>query len=311
MNPFSFTVGGTAKEAVNNIFLFIVAVSVILLLLVTFLMIFFAVKYRRKKHPESEPVKQNTWLEIVWTLIPLILVLGMFFYGYEGFKLMRSVPEDAMVVKVTGRMWNWSFEYANGKRTDKLYVPIGKNIKLEMRALDVLHSLYIPTFRIKEDLVPGKETYLWFKPQTVGPADIFCAEYCGQRHAYMLSQVIVMEEEDFNKWYRQEEEKKAGLEELMKLPAVKLMDEQGCLSCHALDSPKGEQVPLKGIFGQERTVIKEGKEINVIADEDYLKRAILEPGVEVLKGQIDMMEPVTGLSEEQLKMIIDFLKEYK
>ena len=311
MNAYTYTVGGTAKEAVNNVFLFIVVTSVILLLLVTFLMIYFAVKYRRKKHPQSEPVKQKTWLEIVWTLVPTLLVLGMFFYGYEGFKLMRNVPEDAMKIKVTGRMWDWSFEYENGRRTDKLYVPLGKNIKLEMKSLDVIHSLYIPAFRIKEDLVPGRETYLWFKPQTVGPADIFCAEYCGQRHAYMLSQVIVMGETEFDRWYHQEENKQIELADLMKIPAVKLMDDNGCLSCHSLDSPKGEQIPLKGIFGQKRIVIKDGKEVEVVVDEDYLKRALLEPDAEVIKGQVNMMEPVEDLGEEQLKMIIDFLKGYK
>jgi cytochrome c oxidase subunit 2 len=307
----TYTVGGTAKEAVDNIFLFIIVVAVVLLLLVTILMIYFAFKYNHKRHPESRPVKQNVWLEILWTVIPTILALTIFFYGFEGFKLMRTVPEDALKIKVTGRMWDWSFEYANGRQTDKLYVPKDKNIKLEMKALDVLHSLYIPAFRIKEDLVPGKETYLWFKPQTLGPADIFCAEFCGQRHAYMMSQVIVMEPDEFDKWYREADDKQAARDELMKLPAVKLMDDYGCLSCHSLDVPEGDQVPLKGIFGQERIVIKAGKPVTVKVDEDYLKRALLQPGLEVIKGQIDMMEPVKDLSAEQLKMIIDFLKEYK
>ena len=309
MNSYTYTVGGTAKEAVNNIFLFIVVISVILLLLITFLMIYFAIKYSRKRHPQSEPVKQRTWLEIVWTLVPTLLVLGMFFYGYEGFKLMRNVPEDSMIVKVTGRMWDWSFQYDNGRRTDKLYVPIGKNIKLEMKSVDVLHSLFIPAFRIKEDLVPGQETYLWFKPQSVGPADIFCAEYCGQRHAYMLSQVIVMEEKEFNDWYQ--EGVKTQMEELMKVPAVKFMEDYGCLECHSLDASKGERVPLKGIFGQKRTVIKDGKEVEVVADEAYLRRALMEPEVEILKGQFNQMEPAEDMSEEELKMILDFLKEFK
>jgi len=311
MIGFTYTVGGTAKEAVNNVFLFIVVTSVILLLLVTFLMIFFAIKYRRKKHPQSEPVKQRTWLEIVWTLVPTLLVLGMFFYGFEGFNLMRTVPKDAMIVKVTGRMWDWSFEYANGRRTDKLYVPLGKDIKLEMKSIDVIHSLYMPAFRIKEDVVPGRQTYLWFKPQTLGPADIFCAEYCGQRHAYMLSQVIVMGEPEFNKWYHEEEEKQTAHADLMKIPAVKLMDDYGCLGCHSLDTPEGEQIPLKGIFGQNRTVIKDGKEVEVLVDEAYLRRALLEPDAEIIKGQVSMMDPVNDLSQEQIKMIIDFLKGYK
>lgn len=308
-----YTVGSTVSEAVDNVFLFIIIISVILLLVVTFLMVYFAVKYSRKKHPKSEPVKQKTWLEIVWTVIPVILVLAMFFYGYKGFLLIRQVPEDALTIKVTGRMWDWSFEYENGKRTDKLYVPLGQNVKLLMKSVDVIHSFYIPAFRIKEDLVPGKETYLWFKPQTVGPADIFCAEYCGQRHAFMMSQVMVMEKEEFKKWYQYDEKSQleAQMEELKKIPAVKLMDDYGCLSCHSIDDSKGEHIPLKGIFGEKKTVIKDGKEIEIVVDEAYLRRALLDPGAEVVKGQINQMESVTDLSEEQLQMIIDFLKEHK
>jgi cytochrome c oxidase subunit 2 len=179
-----------------------------------------------------------------------------------------------------------------------------------MKSVDVVHSFYIPEFRIKEDLVPGEETYLWFKPQTVGPADIFCAEYCGQRHAYMMSQVMVMEKDEFEKWYRQDI-KQTPMEELAKIPAVKLMDDYGCLDCHSIDDSKGERLPLKGILGQKKIVVKEGKEIEVIVDEAYLRRALLEPGAEVVKGQINQMEPATDLSEKELQMIIDFLKELK
>jgi len=306
-----YTVGATIGEAVDNVFWFIVIASVILLLLVTGLMIYFAVKYSRKKHPESEPVKQRLWLEILWTAIPTVLVLFMFYYGYEGFKLMRDVPEDAMVVKVTGRMWDWRFEYVNGKTSEKLYVPVGKAIKLELKSVDVLHSFFMPAFKIKEDVVPGKETYLWFKPQTVGSADIFCAEYCGQRHAYMLSQVIIMKEDDFRSWYDKKQEPIDSLTLHKESPAFKLMDEQGCLSCHSVDDSGGELIPLKGLFGKKKIVIKDGKEVEVLVDEAYLRRALLEPGAEVAKGQIDQMEPVEDLTDEQLQMIIDYLKELK
>lgn len=307
-----YTVGATVSEAVDNTFWFITLISVFLLLLVTFLMIYFAIKYNRKRHPEPKPVKESMWLEIVWTLIPTVLVLAMFYYGLEGFRLMRDVPEDAMIVKVYGRMWDWSFEYDNGRRTDKLYVPKGKNVKLEMISLDVIHSLYIPAFRVKEDLVPGRETYLWFKPQTTGPTDIFCAEFCGQRHAFMLSQVIVMEQAEYDKWYAEQEKPVDEMEELKKNPAVALMDDYGCLECHAVDASKGERISLKGIFGQKRFVLnRDGSETEVVVDEAYLRRALLEPGVEVVKGQADSMEPAEDLTEEQLKEIIDFLKTHK
>lgn len=307
-----YTVGATVSEAVDKTFWFIIIVSVILLLLVTFLMIFFAIKYSRKRHPKPEPVKQNMWLEVVWTLIPTLLVLAMFYYGIEGFRVIRNVPEDAMKVKVYGRMWDWTFEYADGRRTNKLYVPKGKSVKLEMKSLDVIHSLYIPAFRIKEDLVPGRETYLWFKPQTTGPTDIFCAEFCGQRHAFMLSQVIVMEEDEFDKWYKAGEAPPDEMAELVKIPAVVLMNDHGCLECHSVDASKGERLPLKGIFGQTRVVmLKDGSEKEVLVDEDYLRRALLEPGVEVVKGRADEMEPASDLTEDQLKQIIEFLKGHQ
>ena len=306
-----YTVGDSIGNAVSDIFWYIVIASIILLLLVTGLMIFFAVKYSRKRHPKPEAVKQRAWLEIVWTAIPTVLVLSMFYYGYEGFKLMRTVPKDAMTIKVTGRMWNWAFDYPNGKHTDNLYVPIDTPIKLELKSTDVLHSFHMPAFRIKEDVVPGKDNYLWFKPNSLGSADIFCAEFCGQRHAYMLSKVIVLKKDEFDKWYNEGALIKSRLDEVMKSPAVKLMDEHGCLSCHALEIPVGEQVPFKGIFGKKQIVVKDGKEVEVTVDEAYLRRAILEPGAELRKGFPNMMDPVTDLSEEQLKLIIDFLKEYK
>lgn len=307
-----YTVGANVPEAVDKAFWFIIVISVILLLLVTSLMIFFAIKYNRKRHPKPQPVKQSMWLEIVWTLVPTILVLGMFYYGVEGFRVIRNVPKDAMIVKVYGRMWNWAFEYANGRRTDKLYVPKGKSVKLELLSLDVIHSLYIPAFRVKEDVVPGRKTYLWFKPQTTGPTDIFCAEFCGQRHAFMLSQVIVMEKAEFDKWYAEQDKPVDEMAELKKIPAVALMEDHGCLECHSIDASKGERIPLKGIFGKKRFVLnRDGSETEVVADEAYLRRSLLEPGAQVLKGQADSMEPVEDLTEEQLKMIIDFLETHK
>jgi len=298
-----YTVGNTISDAVDNVFLFIVIASVILLLLVTGLMIFFAIKYSRKRHPEPEQVKEHMWLEILWTAIPTVLVLFMFYFGYEGFLMMRTVPDDAMKVNVTGRMWDWSFEYENGKRSDKLYVPKDKPVKLLMKSVDVIHSFFIPAFRIKEDVVPGRETFLWFKPQALGPADIFCAEFCGQRHAYMLSQVIVMTPEEFAQWYKLEAEKVPEV--------VALMEELGCLDCHSLDASAGDRLSLKGIFGTVRTVLVNGDAKEVVADEDYIRRSILTPSAEILKGQDDAMVVPEDITQEQIEQIVQYLKTQK
>jgi cytochrome c oxidase subunit 2 len=190
-----------ASQEVDSIFIFITGISAFLLLLVTGMMIYFVFRYRARKHPKSENITGNTTLEIVWTVVPLILVLAMFFYGWHGFKVMRNTPDNAMTIKVTGKMWKWSFEYENKKTSDSLlYVPQGKPIKLELNSTDVNHSFFIPEYRIKEDAVPGRTNYLWFYPEKTGVYDIFCAEYCGMSHSYMLAKLIVISEKEFSTW---------------------------------------------------------------------------------------------------------------
>lgn len=189
-------------QLVDDSFIFILVISVFLLVGVTAAMIYFVIRYSEKRNPvPDQTLTGNTTLEIAWTVIPLLLVLAMFFYGYEGFRVMRNPPLDAMVVKVTGKMWFWHFEYANGKQNDTtLYLPSGKNIKFELTSTDVTHSFYIAAFRTKEDCVPGRITYMWFNTTKEGTWDIECAEYCGMNHSYMLGKVKVVPEKEFNEW---------------------------------------------------------------------------------------------------------------
>lgn len=190
------------SNQVDNIFILIISISLFFLLIVAASMVYFVIKYNRKKHPVASNITGNTTLEILWTVIPLILVMIIFYYGWSGFRSMRDVPPDAMVIKVTGKQWIWSFEYDNKKTTDSnLYVPAGKPIKMEIRSNDVNHSFYLPDFRIKEDAVPGRVNYLWFYPAKEGQYQIMCAEYCGLNHAYMLGKLIVMPQDKFWQWY--------------------------------------------------------------------------------------------------------------
>ena len=305
-----FNVGTTTVEAVDNVLIFILVISVALLLLITGLMIYFAFKYNHKRHPEPKPVKQHLWIEVVWTVIPTILVLMMFWYGYEGFKLMRDVPEDAMTVEVTGRMWDWSFEYENGKRTTELIVPVNKPVKTLLKSIDVVHSFYIPAYRVKEDVVPGLETYLWFQPDEVGEVDIFCAEFCGQRHAYMITVVKVLPQAEFDKWYNTEEKKeeKAGPD-----PAIALMEETGCFDCHNMgNNSTPAMLSLKGLIGQKRIVLVNDVEKEITIDEDYIRRSITDPQAEVVKGQDgEAMELPEELTAEQIETIVRYLKAQK
>ncbi len=202
-----FSGGSNFIKDVDGVFLFILAISLVLLLLITFLMVFFVIKYNRKKNPQPKNISGNIWLEVLWTVIPTVLVLGMFYYGWVGYKKMKDVPSNAMIVKVTAQMWLWEFFYSNGLKTDTLYVPQNKAVKAELSSKDVNHSFYIPAFRIKKDVIPLKDNYLWFIADQVGSYDIACAEYCGLKHSYMYSKVVVMPEDEFNNWFTEASKK--------------------------------------------------------------------------------------------------------
>ena len=189
-------------ESVDNSFIFIVVISAILLLGITAAMLYFVFRYSEKNNPKpDQSITGSTTLEILWTIIPLFLVLAMFFYGYEGFKEMRNIPPNAMLVKVTGKMWFWHFEYENKKTSDTLLVlPQGKDVRFELQSADVNHSFYVPAFRTKEDCVPGRTNHMWFHTTNAGIYDIECAEYCGMNHSYMLGKLKIVPEAEFLEW---------------------------------------------------------------------------------------------------------------
>ncbi len=190
-------------ESVDFVMLYIVGISVVLLLGITAVMIYFVFKYNRKKGHEPVDIHGNMLLEIVWIAIPTILVLSMFYFGYTSFRETREIPKNAFMVKVEAMMWKFSFKYPNGKQTDTLYVPNNTPIGLEMQSVDVNHAFYIPAFRIKEDIIKGKVTNLYFTPQSQGHYDVACAEYCGLNHSMMYTAVKVVSKEKFDKWYNE------------------------------------------------------------------------------------------------------------
>lgn len=187
-------------KSVDFAFFFIIAVSVFFLVLITFLMIYFVFKYNRKRNPKAKNIHGSVPLEILWTVIPTVLVLFMFYFGWIGYKEMSSIPKDAMVVDVTAQMWKFSFKYANGRVSDTLYVPVNKPVKVVLNSLDVNHAFYIPAFRVKKDVIPGRQNTAWFTATEEGSFTIFCAEYCGLNHSYMYTQVVAIPESNFNTW---------------------------------------------------------------------------------------------------------------
>ncbi len=251
-----------------------------------------------------EEVKENLLLEIIWTVIPTILVMLMFYLGWVNFDYIRAPPRDAMTVNVTARQWSWLFEYEDGRKSDVLRVPLGKPVKLILTSQDVIHSLFIPAFRIKEDCVPGMKTHLWFNATEAGTYDIFCTEYCGVGHSHMLSKVIVMPVSDFGNWY-----KTAGAPGAMN-KGFQLLESKGCLGCHTTDGTKKIGPTFKGLFKNKVTVITDGKERTITADEDYIKKSILQPGADVVKGFPNIMPaiPVTG---EESETIVEYMESLK
>lgn len=302
-----FIIASDYANKVNNVFLFIVCISVILLGIITFLMIYFVIKYDKKRNPVATNIEGNTVLEIIWTIIPTILVLAMFYYGFVVFKEARSAPKDSLVIKVTAQMWSWSYEYDNGKKSQVLYVPLNKPVKLMLYSLDVIHSFFIPAFKIKEDVLPSKLNYLWFQPNKIGSYNVFCAEYCGLNHSHMLSKIIVISLKDFNDWY-------AGKKNFAKQEnkGLQLLKEKGCFSCHTTDGSILVGPSFLGIFGTKTLVLTNGKEREIVVDETYIKKSLEDPGADVVKGFQPIMPSQKGLlNEKEISEIIKFIKELK
>jgi cytochrome c oxidase subunit 2 len=290
--------------SVDSVFFFILGISVALLAGVTGAMLYFVVRYSRKRNPHPEDIADNLWLEIFWTVVPTLLVLVIFWVGWKGFQYMRTVPPDAMLVKVTGRMWSWSFVYENGKQSSVLNVPLQKPVKLAITSADVLHSLFIPAYRIKEDAVPGMETYLWFLPDEIGTYDLFCTEYCGTGHSGMITKIAVLSPKDFEQWY-------GSADSTTHLPdGAKLIQEKGCIACHSLDGSAKIGPTLRGLFGRKETVVASGKERTITVDEGYIMRSIKDPAADIAKGFPPIM-PAIPMSDDEMREIVEHLKTLK
>lgn len=289
---------------IETSFLIITAACVVLLVAVTITMLVFIYKYNRRRNPVPEDIGENLPLEVAWTVLPTLLVLGMFYFGWVDFDYIRNPPKDAMPIDVIARQWSWTFKYQDGRQTDTLRVPVGRPVKLVMTSEDVIHSLFIPAYRIKEDCVPGLKTHLWFNADQTGTFDIFCTEYCGLEHSHMRAKLIAMPATDFAAWYKTKEEAEGtnkGLE---------LLRTKGCLGCHTTDGTRKVGPTFKGLYGSNVTVVTNGKERTTAANEDYIERSVRNPGADVVKGYPNIM-PKIPVTDEELKEILEYLETLK
>jgi cytochrome c oxidase subunit II len=299
---------------VDRATLFIFLVALFFLVSITVTMLIFVFRYRQNRTPKSEHIEGNVTLEIIWTVIPVILVSIMFFYGWADWKMEKSPPKNAFTVKSLARMWSWSFTYPNGNVTDTLFVPVNKPIIVNVNSADVIHSMYIPAFRIKQDMVPGNNNFLWFIGQKEGTFEIFCAEYCGLRHSYMTTAVVVMPVAAFDKWYKNSTNPvvaTAGAKAA--LPGLAIIRKNGCIACHSSDGSQIVGPSFKGIYGEKTTVLVNDKEQQVVVDDKYIEESVYDPNAKIVKGfRPGLMQPYKGaVSQDDLKQIEEYIKSLK
>ena len=287
---------------VDGLYFLLLALSVFFAVGVVFLLILFSVKYRRRSEDERpRPIEGSIALELAWSIIPLILSLAVFALGAGVFFRMYRAPENAIDIYVVGKQWMWKIQHPEGKREiNELHVPVHQPVRLTLASEDVIHSFSIPAFRIKRDVVPGRYNTMWFEAIKVGEYHLFCAEYCGSQHSGMTGRIVVMEQDEFQNWLSG-----GAASETMVEAGARQFQQLGCETCHK-ESDQGRGPKLSGIYGNP-VKLTTGQE--VVADEDYLRNAILDPGSQIVGGYKPIMPTFQGqISEETLMQIISYIQ---
>lgn len=296
----------TFAEGVDLSMWIITGVSLFFLIGITIVMIYFVFRFNKKRNTKATNIAHNTTLEIIWTAVPTVLVLVMFYFGWMGYKPMRNTPKHAMEINVYGQMWQFSYEYPGGKTSDTLVVPVDLPVKLNLHSRDVLHSFYVPAFRIKEDLVPGKNNYVWFEPTMEGNFQVLCAEYCGLLHSKMLSTVKVVSKKEYAQWIAEN----IVTEEH---PGLVLMKKHACFSCHTQDGTRLVGPSFKGVYGKKEKVVTNGQVREIVIDDAYIRNSIYNPNADVVEtynpGLMITYEKL--ITPEEVNEIIDYMKTIK
>lgn len=295
-----------AKD-VDALFYLITGVSVFFFVLVVGLCVFFVVRYRRRHEGQRTAAIRGSFpIEVAWAVVPALFLLLFFVLGFRGFMDQSVPPRNALDIRATGQKWFWSFDYPKlGINSTELAVPVGRAVRLTMSSQDVIHSFYVPAFRIKRDVLPNRYTVLWFEPTQVGTYDVFCAEYCGTSHSKMLTQIKVMSESDYQKWV----DSGGGLsgEGMSSVEFGQVLYKQkGCATCHSTDGTQKTGPSLAGKFGKQEHMTS-GAVVQV--DDNYLRDSIMDPASQVVQGYTAVMPTFKGkLTDAQLNALIDYIK---
>lgn len=295
----------TFADGVDGLYFYLVGLTAFFTLLICFTIIIFVVKYRRRSPTEiPRPIAGSIKLETLWSVIPFIISMSIFVWGTSVYFAQYRIPKDTLEIYVVAKQWMWKIQHTTGQREiNELHIPVGRKIKLIMTTEDVIHDFFVPAFRTKADVVPGRYTTLWFEATKPGRYHLFCAEYCGTNHSGMGGWVIVMEPTDFDQWLSG-----GANQESPAVAGQKLFQAQGCVSCHGVNGEGGKGPPLIGVFGSS-IKLEDGREVE--ANEEYIRNSIRNPQSQIVKGFGQPLMPAyykEQLGEEQLLQILSYIK---
>jgi len=296
----------TMASQVDLLFTFLVSLSLVLSVGIALVLIIFAVRYRRREEGAvGGKVKSSTALELTWSLIPLGISMFIFAWAAQIYVAMARPPDDAHEIFVVGKQWMWKLQHLEGRREiNELHVPVGQPIKLTMTSEDVIHSFYVPAFRVKADVVPGRYNTLWFEATEVGRYHLFCAEYCGTEHSQMIGSIHVMEQADFQAWLSGGSSV-AAMAPTVEEDGAELFQSLGCVTCHK-DAPGAFGPSLVGIYGEE---VRFADGTSQVVDDSYLRESILDPTTRIVAGYQPLMPTFRGqVDEEKLLRLVQYIK---
>jgi cytochrome c oxidase subunit II len=291
----------TTAGTVDALYIFLVLLSGFMSVAIFLMICYFAIKYRRVRGREAEQIEGSTLLEATWSAVPLGIFMVIFVWGALIYFRERTPPPGATEIYVVAKQWMWKLQHEEGQREiNELHVPVGRDVKMIMTSQDVIHSFYVPAFRIKQDVLPGRYTTAWFRPTRPGTYHLFCAEYCGTQHSGMIGQVVVLEPAQYESWLTG-----GGASGSLAANGQSLFLQLGCNTCHRFDT-QGRGPNLVGIFGKP-VALEDGR--TVIADENYIRESILNPSAKIVSGFKPIMPVFQGLvSEEQVNALIAYVK---